>query len=42
MLTIRAGVTGEWPFAILGAIWAVFALYSVIRPIKVADENPLG
>ena len=25
MLTIRAGVTGEWPIAILGAIWAVFA-----------------
>ncbi|MBQ40346.1 MAG: hypothetical protein CMA69_02380 [Euryarchaeota archaeon] len=42
MLTIRAGVTGEWPFAILGAIWAVFALYSVLRPIKVPDENPLG
>tara|TARA_B100000282_G_scaffold104298_1_gene73809 strand:+ start:907 stop:1257 length:351 start_codon:yes stop_codon:yes gene_type:complete len=42
MLTIRAGVTGEWPFAILGAIWAAFAIYSVLRPIEVADESPLG
>ena len=42
MLTIRAAVTGEWPFAILGGIWAAFALYSILRPIDISDENPLG
>jgi len=41
-LTIRAAVTGEWPFAILGGIWAAFALYSILRPIDTSDENPLG
>jgi hypothetical protein len=41
-LTIRAAVTGEWPFAILGGIWAAFALYSILRPIDISDENPLG
>ena len=25
-------VTGEWPFAVLGGIWAVFAIYSIIQP----------
>tara|TARA_B100000963_G_scaffold262088_1_gene230244 strand:- start:3508 stop:3792 length:285 start_codon:yes stop_codon:yes gene_type:complete len=34
MLTVRAAVTGEWPFAILGGIWAAFALYSILRPVK--------
>ena len=26
LLTVRASVTGEWPFAVLGAIWAIFAI----------------
>ena len=29
LLTLRAYVTGEWPFAILGGIWALFAAYSI-------------
>ena len=32
LLTVRAYVTGEWPFAVLGGIWAVFAVYSIIQP----------
>ena len=32
LLTIRATVTGEWPFAVLGAVWAAFAIYSIIQP----------
>ena len=32
LLTLRAYVTGEWPFAILGGIWALFALYSIANP----------
>ncbi|MFQ3359731.1 MAG: hypothetical protein ACKVGY_03010 [Candidatus Poseidoniales archaeon] len=32
LLTTRAYVTGEWPFAVLGGIWAVFAIYSIIKP----------
>tara|TARA_B100000902_G_scaffold194902_1_gene186198 strand:- start:3134 stop:3370 length:237 start_codon:yes stop_codon:yes gene_type:complete len=32
LLTIRASVTGEWPFAVLGAIWAFFALWSIFKP----------
>ena len=42
MLPLRAAVTGEWPFASLGGIWAAFALYSILRPIDISDENPLG
>ncbi len=34
LLTIRAYFTGEWPFAVLGAIWAIFAGYSIIKPPK--------
>ncbi len=34
LLTLRAYVTGEWPFAVLGAIWAAFAVYSIIQPPK--------
>jgi len=34
LLTIRASVTGEWPFAVLGAIWAFFALWSIFKPPK--------
>ena len=41
LLTGRATVTGEWPFAVLGAIWAIFAFYSILRPIPSSDENPL-
>ena len=41
LLTLRAYVTGEWPFAVLGAIWAIFAFYSILRPIPSSDENPL-
>ena len=32
LLTLRAYVTGEWPFAVLGAVWAAFAIYSIIQP----------
>jgi len=32
LLTVRAYVTGEWPFAVLGGIWALFAAYSIARP----------
>lgn len=32
LLTIRATLTGEWPFAVLGAIWAAFALWSILKP----------
>ena len=32
LLTLRAYVTGEWPFAILGGIWALFAVYSIAKP----------
>ena len=32
LLTLRAYVTGEWPFAILGGIWALFAVYSILNP----------
>ena len=32
LLTLRAYVTGEWPFAILGGIWALFAAYSIAKP----------
>ena len=34
LLTIRAYFTGEWPFAVLGAKWAIFAGYSIIKPPK--------
>ena len=32
LLTLRASVTGEWPFAVLGAVWALFAIYSIMQP----------
>lgn len=32
LLTVRAYITGEWPFAVLGAIWAFFAAYSIYKP----------
>ena len=32
LLTLRAYVTGEWPFAVLGAVWALFAIYSIMHP----------
>ena len=32
LLTVRAYVTKEWPFAILGGIWAAFAIYSILKP----------
>ena len=32
LLTVRASVTGEWPFAVLGAIWAAFAVWSILKP----------
>ena len=41
LLTVRATVTGEWPFAVLGAIWAAFAFYSILRPVSPSDKNPL-
>ena len=31
-LTVRAYVTNEWPFAVLGGIWAAFAAYSIMKP----------
>ena len=32
LLTVRAYVTGEWPFAVLGGVWAAFAMYSIAKP----------
>ena len=32
LLTLRAYVTGEWPFAVLGGVWAAFAIYSIMKP----------
>ena len=32
LLTIRALVAEEWPFAVLGGIWAAFAIYSILKP----------
>ena len=32
LLTLRAYVTGEWPFAVLGGVWAAFAAYSIMKP----------
>ncbi len=32
LLTVRAYITGEWPFAVLGGIWAAFAVYSIMKP----------
>ena len=32
LLTVRAYITGEWPFAVLGGIWAAFAIYSILKP----------
>jgi len=34
LLTVRAYVTNEWPFAVLGGIWAAFAAYSIMKPPK--------
>lgn len=39
LLTIRASLTGEWPFAVLGAIWAAFAVWSILKPPKVLNET---
>ncbi|MDA1168345.1 MAG: hypothetical protein O2866_05625, partial [archaeon] len=38
LLTIRASLTGEWPFAVLGAIWAAFALWSILKPPKLVEH----
>lgn len=32
LLTVRAYVTKEWPFAVLGGIWAAFAIHSILKP----------
>ena len=32
LLTFRAYVTSEWPFAVLGGIWAIFAVYAILNP----------
>ena len=37
LLTVRASLTGEWPFAVLGAIWAAFAVWSILKPPKVLN-----
>ena len=39
LLTIRASITGEWPFAVLGAIWALFALWSIFKPPATSPLN---
>ena len=33
LLTVRAYITGEWPFAVLG-VGAFFAAYSILKPPK--------
>ncbi len=38
LLTVRASLTGEWPFAVLGAFWAAFAVWSIVKPPKVHNE----
>ena len=38
LLTLRAYVTGEWPFAVLGGVWAAFAIYSILQPPKSAAD----
>ena len=38
LLTLRAYVTGEWPFAVLGAVWAAFAIYSILQPPKTTSN----
>ena len=43
MLGIRAYDTGEWPFAVLSAIWAAIAILAVARPIvEVGPSEPEG
>ena len=32
LLTVRAYITGEWPFAVLGGIWAAFACLLYTSP----------
>jgi len=32
LLGIRAYDTGEWPFAVLSAVWAVIAIVAVVKP----------
>jgi hypothetical protein len=39
LLTVRASVTGEWPFAVLGAIWAAFAVWSILKPPTATAEQ---
>jgi hypothetical protein len=39
LLTVRASVTGEWPFAVLGAIWAAFAVWSILKPPTATTEQ---
>jgi hypothetical protein len=39
LLTVRASVTGEWPFAVLGAIWAAFAVWSILKPPTTTTEQ---
>ena len=38
LLTLRAYVTGEWPFAVLGGVWAAFAIYSILQPPKTTSN----
>jgi len=40
LLGLRAYDTGEWPFAILSAIWAGVAFSAILRPIS--DDVPEG
>ena len=40
LLTVRAYITGEWPFAVLGGIWAFFAAYSIIKPQNPKTPKP--
>ena len=34
LLTVRAYITGEWPFSVLGDIWSLFSAYSILKPPK--------
>ena len=38
LLGIRAFDTGEWPFAVLAAVWAAVALLAIARPTAADDS----
>ena len=39
LLGLRAYVTREWPFAILAAVWAVLALYGIVKQVDDSEQS---